>query len=452
MEACRRSGLGQRRAGWPCRPGTGDRSPCDVDGAGVGAERDGRDRHAGRLGRVGGARTRCVPCCWSRRSSARSGPAAASRSLAVLVRLKVVDRVQAGEDAPRRSRSTAPAAGCRWRRLIASRSSGRRHHARWPARPNLTSPRLIRSGSRSANSSAAAARPRCRSGSTSVACIDSDTSIASITVARSRGTRTPAVGLATPSDSTVSATSSSAKVRCRRQPGRRGATLASSSTLLNRATYACAAQLQQRRSRRASGGDGEQDQQPRRRPEMHQLHPDHAGARGAAPDGRPARRATTNRTMSDSQSRSVRSCRWAAPAWRSIERDLGALLGGGLRRSAARSSASEVCTSSCSPVSGSTKVTRPAARQLELARVQHLDAEQLVPVADSAAQRPFPVLVAEEVRDHHHQAAPARRAAQLLQRRWPGHRGGRRSARGVAASLRDQVAGVRRRRPRAGIR
>ena len=75
-----------------------------------------------------------------------------------------------------------------------------------------------------------------RDGRTSVASIDSETSIASMTVARSRGTLTAADGWATPTDSTVSPTSSSAKVRCRRQPGRRGATLPSNSTLLNRAT------------------------------------------------------------------------------------------------------------------------------------------------------------------------------------------------------------------------
>jgi hypothetical protein len=102
--------------------------------------------------------------------------------------------------------------------------------------PNATSPRLMRPGSRSTNDLAADSAAAMRVGSTSVACIDRDTSMAIITVARSRGTRTAVEGRATPRESTVSAMSSSAKVRCRRQPGRRGATLPSSSTLLKRAT------------------------------------------------------------------------------------------------------------------------------------------------------------------------------------------------------------------------
>ena len=94
----------------------------------------------------------------------------------------------------------------------------------------------MRVGSRSTNSLAAFLAVSMREGRTSVAFIDSETSMSSITVAFSRGTRTAADGLATPIVSTVSAISSSANVRCRRQPGRRGAKLPSSSTLLNRAT------------------------------------------------------------------------------------------------------------------------------------------------------------------------------------------------------------------------
>ncbi len=94
----------------------------------------------------------------------------------------------------------------------------------------------MRGGSRSTNVLAAALAAWMRVGSTSVASIDSDTSMAIITVARSRGTLTAAAGRATPTDSTLSPISSSAKVRCRRHPGRRGATLPSSATLLNRAT------------------------------------------------------------------------------------------------------------------------------------------------------------------------------------------------------------------------
>src|SRR5215831_20278862 len=103
--------------------------------------------------------------------------------------------------------------------------------------PNFTSPTLMRGGSMSTNDLAPARAASMRLGNTSVAFIDSDTSIAIITVARSRGTFTAAVGCAAPIVSTVSPIISSANVKCRRQPGRRGATEANSSTLLKRATY-----------------------------------------------------------------------------------------------------------------------------------------------------------------------------------------------------------------------
>ena len=53
--------------------------------------------------------------------------------------------------------------------------------------------------------------------------------------------------------------------------------------------------------------------------------------------------------------------------------------------------------------------------QLQLARVEHLDGEQLV-ARRQRAQRALPVGLAEEVGDDHGQAAPPRRAAQLLDR------------------------------------
>src|SRR6476619_5666575 len=102
---------------------------------------------------------------------------------------------------------------------------------------NLTKPRLIRGGRRSANCFAACCAACNRVGSTSSARIDSETSIAIMTVARSRGTWTAAVGWAAPNARTASPAIRSANVRCRRHPGRFGATEASSETLLNRATY-----------------------------------------------------------------------------------------------------------------------------------------------------------------------------------------------------------------------
>ena len=79
---------------------------------------------------------------------------------------------------------------------------------------------------------------RKRSGSTSVACIDSDTSTAMITVARSRGTRTSVLGTASETTSVASPSATTPKATCRRQPGRFGTSEPSSATLVNRAAYA----------------------------------------------------------------------------------------------------------------------------------------------------------------------------------------------------------------------
>ncbi len=76
-----------------------------------------------------------------------------------------------------------------------------------------------------------------RSGSTSAASIDSDTSMATITVARSRGTRTTLVGWANPTDSTIRATRVTALATCRRQPERFGTTDSSRSADARRAAY-----------------------------------------------------------------------------------------------------------------------------------------------------------------------------------------------------------------------
>ncbi len=102
----------------------------------------------------------------------------------------------------------------------------------------VTSPRLIRGGSRLTNSFAAACAASSRLGLTSSARIDSETSIAIITVARSRGTLVSLVGLAIAVVSEASASSSAAKARCRRQPGRFGASLPSRSRLANRTANA----------------------------------------------------------------------------------------------------------------------------------------------------------------------------------------------------------------------
>ena len=89
-------------------------------------------------------------------------------------------------------------------------------------------------------------------------------------------------------------------------------------------------------------------------------------SRGEAPGSEEVHRrrllATTKRTTSKSQSRSVDRTRWAAP--RAPHRPgvaLGLLGGGGLGEAGPQLAALEVCTSSRWPVSGSTSMSRPTA-------------------------------------------------------------------------------------------
>jgi hypothetical protein len=93
--------------------------------------------------------------------------------------------------------------------------------------------------------SAAALAAPSRVGLTSVAFIDRDVSMASSTVASSRGTETVACGRATPTTIAASATRRIASGRCRRQPGERSTTPGSSAGLPKRAAYD-----RRRRSRR----------------------------------------------------------------------------------------------------------------------------------------------------------------------------------------------------------
>ena len=117
-------------------------------------------------------------------------------------------------------------------RLTAARSVvGDTSTAAVPA--NATSPRFTPGVSWSANDFAAACAAARRVGSTSVACIDSDTSITSTTVARLRGTRASAVGPANATVSRVSARINARAGRCRSRPGRSGATRSSSSRFVN---------------------------------------------------------------------------------------------------------------------------------------------------------------------------------------------------------------------------
>ena len=98
-----------------------------------------------------------------------------------------------------------------------------------------TSPRLIRSGRTSTNSLAAVCIASKRLGSMSRACIDSETSTAMMTVARSRGTRTSLLGTASETISAAIPSATTPNARWRRQPGRFGTIDPSSATLVNRA-------------------------------------------------------------------------------------------------------------------------------------------------------------------------------------------------------------------------
>lgn len=76
-----------------------------------------------------------------------------------------------------------------------------------------------------------------RFGSTSVAIIDSETSIATTMVARSRGTLTSSLGCANATTQVAADSSASPTARCRRHCGRRGATRSSSAMLVKRSAY-----------------------------------------------------------------------------------------------------------------------------------------------------------------------------------------------------------------------
>src|SRR5918999_5129165 len=76
-----------------------------------------------------------------------------------------------------------------------------------------------------------------RLGATSLAFIDSDTSMATMIVARSRGTFTDEAGRAHPMIIPMTAPRNSSAATCRRHPGCLGATCASRSRLVNRTVY-----------------------------------------------------------------------------------------------------------------------------------------------------------------------------------------------------------------------
>ena len=98
-----------------------------------------------------------------------------------------------------------------------------------------TNPRLTPAGTRSTKCLAAACMAWNRVGVMSVACMDSETSSAISTVARSLGTRARALGEPSDRMRAASARATTANAVCRRHLGRFGTTEASSDTLVKRA-------------------------------------------------------------------------------------------------------------------------------------------------------------------------------------------------------------------------
>ncbi len=101
---------------------------------------------------------------------------------------------------------------------------------------NDTRPRFTPGVSWSANDFAAACAAASRVGETSLAFIDSDTSITSMTVARLRGTFAIACGPASATVSTASAAIIAIAGTWRSRPGRFGATVSSNARFVNRTT------------------------------------------------------------------------------------------------------------------------------------------------------------------------------------------------------------------------
>ena len=244
-----------------------------------------------------------------------------------------------------------------------------------------------------------------RLGATSVACIEAETSMASITVACSRGTFTARVGRAKPTTSRLSAARSAAAGRWRRQPGRFGATDASSATLVKRTVYRAAGGL-----RHEVGGDERADQRGATRAARSARNVTGAPLAGRSGRVRIRRRRATKRTMSRSQSRSVRSVRWGTAGAAQGPGDLGPLAGGGLGVARGARLPRAVCTSMRRPVSGSTRVSRPTAGSSS-SRGSSTSTASTSWRRAHRPEQPLPSRGVEEVGDHHDEApAPGERA------------------------------------------
>ena len=275
--------------------------------------------------------------------------------------------------------------------------------ARWPTWRTRPAPGCTSAAAPATNSLAASCAASIRVGATSSACIDSDTSMASMTVARSSGCSRSTDGRAIASASAEQAEQERAgrDVPAPAEPARRQRAQQVDVGEPHRVRRAGAAAARRRRRRAAStGSDGQQP--PRLQETDHRV----------VPRVRACRCAATNRTMSSSQSESVRSRRCWAPAAAQRVGDRGALRGGGLRRTGRAACGSAVCTSCSAPVSGSARTSTPTSGSSSSRGSTTSIASTSCRTPSLRSGRAQLGRRRQEVGDHHGQAAPARRAVE----------------------------------------
>ena len=289
----------------------------------------------------------------------------------------------------------------------------------------------------SANCLAASCAAASRLGATSVARIDCDTSITSITTARLRGIRTSLVG---PAIATVNSISDSTS-RIAEQVPPAGGPLGRDALQqfhVGEAQHPLLpgrlhddVQADQRRAPRAGTGRTTDVRSPTgssARATVKSCATCHFSVSGlslirhssvlstlrASAHRRrraPRRRLATNLTTSAIQSRSVRSVSSGASQRRNVRATSARWAAAALAKSS-RSCASMV-NSRVTPDLGVLQDDVADVGQFDVARVDDLDAEHLVPPGDGS-QRPHPVDRAQEVADDHRHAAPPLGTAQRV--------------------------------------
>ena len=232
----------------------GDDLPFDDDLATRGAERDRRHRNTGVARRPAAPRDPVDPS-WSRRPTARRWPSPGLRRDRPRVLILGLPHVEAIDSAapptlrcpprwrcPRRARAGRSLAAPTSRSVVGE-STG----TAVPA--NATIPISRSSGPARRSFAPPPGQRRCESGRRRPPPSTATHRLRWCTVACSRGTVTAVAGRATASTSTTSPASSATAGTWRRQPGRSGATLSSSSRLVKRTAY-CSRRRKRHRDRR----------------------------------------------------------------------------------------------------------------------------------------------------------------------------------------------------------